>query len=46
MLEMPGGCSACAPAVCPIVSGLGLRVGDEAMGDGEGVLARGESGML
>ena len=28
------------------MSGLGLRVGDVAIGDGDGVLARGDNGIL
>ena len=43
MLEMPGGWLSWP---CTRVSGLGLRVGDVAIGDGDGVRASGDSGML
>lgn len=45
MLEMPAGCST-GPWPCTTVRGLGERVGDVAIGDGDGVRARGDSGML
>ncbi len=45
IFDIPGGWRIAAWP-CTIVSGLGLRVGDVAIGDGEGVRASGDNGML
>ncbi len=45
MFEMPCGWRF-GPWPCTMVRGLGLRVGDVAMGDGDGVRASGDNGML